>query len=154
VARVNLPVRAAALALPALALVLDRGLKFLARQGYGAGGPLLNFGLHLNPAGPFSLPLSNFALTLGGLLVLGVLSAAWYGSVVADRSTAALGFALMWVGGASNLMDRLVVGAVVDVLQVAGRLSLNLADCYLAFGLGLVLLCSRTRGVHEPSSPS
>jgi len=65
---------------------------------------------------------------------------------------APLGLALVFAGGASNLVDRIVRGSAVDFLNVGvGPLRtgiFNVAD--VAITLGVVLLVLRRRGIpHE-----
>jgi len=65
----------------------------------------------------------------------------WSGAILA-------GACLIWAGGASNLMDRLARGSVVDFLNVGiGPVRtgiFNIAD--LAVAIGIVLLFAAYRG--------
>jgi signal peptidase II len=75
-------------------------------------------------------------MVLGGLVILAI-RCRW-------SSLAFLGLALFVAGGASNLVDRLTSGAVVDFLNVGvGRLRtgiFNVADVAIMLGAGIIAL--------------
>jgi signal peptidase II len=73
-----------------------------------------------------------------------------FGFVRRGRVTwSTVGLSLIWAGGLSNLLDRLVRGRVTDFLNVGiGPLRtgiFNVADLAITCGLALVLLAGRAR---------
>ena len=83
-------------------------------------------------------------------------------SVLAIRrrwpARALLGVALFVAGGASNLVDRLVHGAVIDFMNVGvGPLRtgiFNVADMAIMLGAGLLVLEGYRSGSHPPAESS
>src|SRR5205085_8022054 len=84
-----------------------------------------------------------------GLLLAGLTLIA-----IRDRweGTRLLGAALVVAGGASNWLDRIVAGSVVDFLNVGvGPVRtgiFNVADAAIMIGVALILLAGRTHAVH------
>ena len=106
----------------------------------GSHGFFISLGRLENSGGVFSAPLPRWLLLVGAALALALLTAlaqrAWR-----TRKLLMLGGAsLMLVGGVSNVLDRLWGVGVVDLFQVGGGLSFNLADVYLLAGLVLLVL--------------
>lgn len=104
-------------------------------------GGFLSMGADL-PAG-----IRTAIFTVGtGLVLLGVLVAAlrlrWTGPTL-------VGLLLMFSGGTSNLVDRVVRGSVVDFMSLGvGGLRtgiFNLADVQLMLGVGIFVLAYRER---------
>lgn len=138
------------LAILLVSLAADRLLKnfFLARPDTTVGS--LSFGLHLwqNTGVAFGLPLPFSAR--GGAAVIGVVTVgvialalhAWrQGSAhrAAGLTGRQAGLALIAAGAASNLLDRLRWGAVVDYLAWNPWNSANLADVMITIGALLVV---------------
>jgi signal peptidase II len=72
---------------------------------------------------------------------------------------ALVGLALYFAGGASNLVDRVMRGSVIDFLNVGvGPLRtgiFNIADMAILLGVGIFLVTHRRAGdADEPTSPS
>lgn len=105
----------------------------------------------LNDAGPFSLSLSNQAAALlaGSWLVM-VALLAWRH---AETRLEQVMWGLVLGGGLSNLLDRVVLGGVRDVLQL-GTLALNVPDLAVVVGVGLLVFqaiwCQRPAVVGGP----
>jgi signal peptidase II len=145
----------------------DRASKHLAQQRL-AGGPghsyladtlrvqytenrggFLSLGADLPPR------VRSAVFTVGTLALLGMVAA-----VLGRRSTAgatAIGLSLLWAGGASNIVDRLTRGAVVDFLNVGiGPLRtgiFNVADVAITAGIAVLLLGARPPGAETVSKP-
>lgn len=117
----------------------DRLVKLLLHdQPERALGPLVSLRPTANPGLAFSLPAPNSVTTLAIGIVLAFLLA-----VTIDRWRRGhpwLGWAFLVVGGASNFLDRLRYGAVIDYLRLGPLPVFNLADAAIAIGLGLLLI--------------
>ena len=117
-------------------------------------GGFLGLGAHL-PA-----PARTATFTVGTAIIL-----VWLGLWVVRRALAGgwiMGPALLWAGGVANLADRIVLGRVVDFINLGlGGLRtgiFNAADVAITLGVLLVVLelaqarlaqqspCRRTRG--------
>ena len=101
-----------------------------------------NTGAFLGVGADWPPPLRTAVFVVGnGLLLLGL-------AVIATRSQwqrlALLGVALIMAGGASNLMDRISYGMVIDFMNVGvGPVRtgiFNVADMAILLGIGLVML--------------
>jgi len=103
-------------------------------------GGFLSLGESLPAWARRSLFAYGTGVLLVGLVVLAIRQR-WTGAVLA-------GACLIWAGGASNLVDRLARGSVVDFLNVGiGPLRtgiFNIAD--LAVAIGIVLLFAAHHG--------
>ena len=118
--------------------------------------------LHVNPGVAFGLSRTlGWVIGLLGLAVLFGLSRI----LVLDCRTGRFGcgFALLWAGGLSNVLERLFLGGVTDFLFVPfPRLSflplpglyVNLADLWLLLGAALLTLglCNEKGGGALPSA--
>ncbi len=111
-------------------------------------GGFLGLGADLPPR------LRSAVFGTGTLALLGAVSV-----VLARRrrvDAAALGLGLLWAGGASNLVDRLSHGTVVDFLNLGlGSLRtgiFNVADVAITAGVA-VLLLAPLRTHPDPPSP-
>jgi lipoprotein signal peptidase len=93
-----------------------------------------------NTGGAFSTPVPILFLVIFGLLALvflGILADyAWRNNFKYKL----WGASLMFIGGVSNLIDRIFAGGVVDMFYLTTGLSFNLADVYLVAGAVLLLL--------------
>jgi lipoprotein signal peptidase len=101
---------------------------------------LISWGYFKNTGGAFSAPVPLLFLVifgLGALIFLGALvDYAWRN----NYKYKLWGAGLMFIGGASNLIDRVFAGGVIDMLYLFTGLSFNLADIYLVVGAILLLL--------------
>lgn len=101
---------------------------------------LISWGYLKNTDGAFSAPVPVLFLVilgLGALIFLGVLADyAWRNNYKYKLG----GASLMFIGGVSNLIDRIFTGGVVDMFHLTIGLSFNLADIYLVAGALLLLL--------------
>jgi len=129
--------------LAVVAVILDRGLKFVAgRLSFDAG--VVQFHLVPNDQFAFSLPVSNqWAISITSVVLLAVVvflvQAIRRGSW---RTIDAL--TLVTLGAASNLLDRIVHGYVVDYLAWGGTASAaNVADGMILGGAILFIVHSR-----------
>lgn len=120
--------------------VVDRLVKLWVVGAAQTNGPLLSFGYVPNTAGVFSLPFPRWLLLSAAALALVCLVAVARDCWHKGRLLRLTGVALMLVGGASNVLDRLQLGSVTDVFTTVGGLSFNLSDLYLVAGLVLLLL--------------
>src|SRR5688500_15535908 len=119
------------------------------RVGYveNAGG-FLSFGATLPPVARTAFFTVATGLTLLTLIVFAI-RRWWDGWPL-------LGVTLVVAGGASNWIDRIARGSVVDFLNVGvGPVRtgvFNVADVAIMFGAGIFLLAEHYRGRDEPSS--
>ncbi len=102
-------------------------------------GGFLSLGADLPPAARTAV------FTVGTLALLAVL-AATLGRRRHD-GVSAVGLSLLWAGGVSNVIDRLLRGAVVDFLNVGiGPVRtgiFNLADVAITVGVAVLLVAGR-----------
>ena len=153
--------RAAVLGLAALCvdLAVKRGAWFCLSAGPVPLALGFRMELHVNPGVAFGLSRSlGWAVGLIGLAVLFVLTYVLWGS----GRRLERGLALLWAGGLSNVLERLLLGGVTDFLFVPlPRLPLvpipglyvNLADLWLVLGAALLighLFFYAKGGGHEP----
>ena len=113
-----------------------------------------NAGAFLGLGAGWPAPVRLGLFTVGNGLVL--LAIAMFAVGVPWRAALAIGFALLVSGGASNLVDRIVRGSVIDFMNVGiGPLRtgiFNVADVAILAGAVLVALSSRPRS--EPPAPT
>lgn len=121
-----------------LAFLADRVMKTVALSENGRGAFV--FKATLNSGAVFSLPIPTPAIAaLSALVMAGIL-------VFTLRSRSPLGdtgAALVLLGGLSNLIDRIRLGAVVDIFSV-GLATFNVSDMMVVLG-ALLILRSRSR---------
>jgi signal peptidase II len=106
---------------------------------------------YLNPGIAFGLPLPNI---LSILLVIIILTGLIYflrRAIKQRRLYLYLPLSLIIIGSASNLIDRLRFGAVVDFISFYFWPAFNLADCYIVGGILLFLLNYKRYFSTEPS---
>jgi signal peptidase II len=108
-------------------------------------GAFLGLGAHWHPTVRTGLFTVGNALLLLMVVVLAV-GRSW-------SRPSLIGLALLFAGGASNLVDRAVRGSVVDFMNVGlGPLRtgiFNVADVAILAGVGLVLLASYRSREHR-----
>jgi lipoprotein signal peptidase len=120
-----------------LLFLIDRLLKNWATQNVNDQGGWFYY--FANQGGVFSLPLSQPSLIALAALALAVVGGFGVWAYQRNNSLVLLAAGLMFVGGYSNLLDRLSTGVVIDYWHLSS-LSFNLADIYLLVGLGLMIL--------------
>lgn len=110
-------------------LGVDQILKALVRSGTVGGGAYF-----LNIDAPFSVPWPGVEWVLYvavvALIVVCVAARPW----MVDTTILRVSSAAIIAGGLSNIIDRAVLGGVVDVLRI-GTLHTNLADIYIMLGI-------------------
>ncbi len=130
--------------------ILDRTLKLIALANWQQTSltlrPWLLFGVEENLGLAWGIGSSNsgamhaFFVFLMGVSLLGIAYKALLEWCAGKSMTAEI---LIFIGGLSNLIDRIQYGAVVDFVQIFignYRLSVfNLADIYIVVGLLLLL---------------
>ncbi|MEK7516066.1 MAG: signal peptidase II [Patescibacteria group bacterium] len=134
------------LAAALLAFLADRVMKTLALSENGRGAFV--FKATLNSGAVFGLPIPTPAIAaISALVMAGIL-------VFALRSRSPLGdagAAFVLLGGLSNLIDRIRLGAVVDIFSVglvplSGVLAtFNVSDMMVVLGALLILRSQRRR---------
>jgi len=60
-------------------------------------------------------------------------------------------WSLVYAGGVSNILERIILGHVRDFIYIAGGI-LNIADFYILFGLVLLLVSTRSKSENNPHS--
>jgi signal peptidase II len=121
-------------------IVLDRFFKFLAIHLYFNSGInilgdffKLNFAANYNIA--FSLPLSGLFLNIViAFIILALIYNLIYAAFKKQHIQAVFLLAVI-LGAASNLLDRLKYGYVVDYLDLKYFTVFNLADVMIVFGV-------------------
>ena len=115
--------RRAVFVLPVLALLIDQVVKVILFQ---TGDYIINILWFWLPVG------SSFFLVINFIFVI-LVAVAW----IRSRFRFSIGFIL--AGGASNLIDRLVHGGVIDYLFI-GSFAFNISDLLIWVGCLLVLV--------------
>lgn len=126
----------------------DQLTKYLAQQLLSPLelGPF-SYGAVINRQGLFGLQVSNELLVgLGVLIIVAMVILLLRGASNTERS---LGYWLLLGGAASNLLDRVLVGGVVDVIGIGDLTHFNLADVMILLGA-----VSLVRGLLKPHERS
>lgn len=98
----------------------------------------IGFVLTQNTNIAFSLPISGFlAVALSVIVLVGL---AWYCRKLPTGVLRDVVFGLIFGGAMSNLLDRLIRGAVIDFVKISFWPSFNLADSAITIGFLLFLL--------------
>lgn len=142
-----------------LAVVLDVTTKAAARSLLPGASIPLPFGarlsLHLNPGVAFGMAGAwGWLLGLGGI---GILLFLTYVDPPA-REPGGIGVSLLWAGGLSNALERLLLGGVTDFLYLPvpfapfPGLFVNLADVWIGIGacLAMAALLFECREAKKP----
>ncbi len=114
-----------------------------------SGGDFFYLIASVNRQGPFSLPLPNIFLIVLSALVLAGLLLWLISSINKMNQLAFLSVGLIVIGGFSNLLDRINIGGVIDVVEFTwpAYITFNLADIYLLIGwCWLIWLQRQPRG--------
>ena len=129
-----------------LAVVLDVTTKAAARSLLAGAAVPLPFGarlsLHLNPGVAFGMAGAwGWLLGLGGIGILLFLTT----MDPPAREPGGIGVALLWAGGLSNAVERVLLGGVTDFLYLPAPftpfpgLFVNLADVWIGIGACLLM---------------
>ncbi len=97
---------------------------------------------YCNPVGPWGIPVDNGALIA---VILFVLVSAGYLFPKSSGAPFGIAFALLFAGGISNLLDRILFGCVRDFALVYWFPAFNLADTLLTVGAMMFLFASLQR---------
>lgn len=127
-------------------LAVDRLLKLLAIKGFLLNliGDNLKFNFTKNYFIAFSLPLGGFWLwLLIGLILVALVS--YFIRLIKKPAIFEAGFVfLIILGAASNLLDRLKFGYVIDYFDLSYFTVFNLADAMICLGVvGLIVLAKK-----------
>jgi len=125
--------------------LLDRALKFWARFGIAnnLSDQIISLTYIKNDLGPFGFPIANWLITIIGILVFIFVVSLARSAIRNNEWLKFLGFSLVIIGGFSNLLDRIILGGVIDIFITKWNGTFNLADAYLFFGLLLVISQSK-----------
>jgi signal peptidase II len=88
----------------------------------------------------FSLPLPLALIVFLVVSALIFLSFVWWQNLIAGNLKLLLATSLVMVGALSNLLDRAILGYVVDYVNIFFWPIFNLADCLIVAGVLLYLL--------------
>lgn len=141
--------------LAVLVIALDQATKYLASSGLSYAQPRPVFSwfdltLHHNEGAAFSFlsgagGWQRWLFAILAVLVSGVL-VAWIRELRSRQWVLGLGLALVLGGALGNLVDRLLLGYVVDFISVhyAGRYfpTFNIADAAISVGAALIVVDS------------
>jgi len=121
--------------LSTLAIATDQFFKFFSQiHGFSHPNPGLIGGLHL---------INSLVINLGGLIFIGLLlinNKSYYQSIA---------YLLMFLGGLSNLFDRVLYRNVIDYISLFNLSYYNLADIYLVCG-AIILVISLFKQLIKP----
>ncbi len=141
------------LTIPLLVFVIDRMMKYFA-PSINIEGNFLSFGFYKNYAGAFSLPIGGWLYNFAGIILLAIFiyflikeiktpllassplvlqGGGWVGDLKV------FSFALILLGGLSNMIDRFVFGYTVDYVNFMNFSFFNIADGMLVLGIIILL---------------
>jgi signal peptidase II len=118
-------------------IILDRFLKIFFLKTLSVDGSV--FALYINKNIAFSLPVPALVLYPMLFLVFLALVFVWYRDLVTEKKYI-WPYALIIIGAASNIWDRLQYGGVVDYFNVPFFTVFNLSDVYIFLGVCYFLL--------------
>lgn len=93
-------------------------------------------------ASKFFHPVSNTGIAFGigeNIPIISIIIVYLLLALLVIKSKSGLGEVLLFAGGAGNILDRLIYGKIVDWISL-GSLWFNLADVYIAIGVGCIIL--------------
>ncbi len=127
----------------ALAITIDQLSKFVVSK--------LSWSIFFNDQFAFSLPVPWYAMYFIYAIIL--LAMSWFVSENWKNFSQLQKFAwsLVYAGGVSNILERIILGHVRDFIYIAGGI-LNIADFYILFGLVLLLVSTRSKSENNPHS--
>ncbi len=141
--------------LPIVIVVLDQVTKAMVRSMLPLGSSVaavpgvVNFTHVQNTGAAFGfLNTADFPLKAAVIIafaITAVVAVAWYAAQLGRHQFAArLGLSLIIGGAAGNLLDRILVGSVVDFVDVYWRTyhfwAFNVADSAITVGVGIMIL--------------
>lgn len=132
--------------IPVIGFSLDQIIKIitvLQPDGFFVFYGPLGFSRFLNRGVAFSLALPWLVIVASTIIILGYLIA-WAVRLRRRLDQRYLFVLLVIAGGASNLVDRLISGAVIDYFIISWwwQSAFNLADVMIIFGIGSLLVTS------------
>jgi len=114
------------LALSAVIVALDQATKFVVTQRFTLGSvvevtPFLNLVLVYNPGAAFSFLSDGGGWQRGLFIAIAVIASVWIVYLLrrySHQRLFALALALVLAGALGNLIDRILIGAVIDFVDV------------------------------------
>lgn len=100
----------------------------------------LEFAVQFNPGISFSIPIPNTIMMILTPILLGIVIWILFKTLDMDKSLSKIGLILIITGGTGNLIDRIISGAVIDMIAFSFWPTFNLADSYLTIGTFLILI--------------
>ena len=127
----------------AVLCIADRSLKSFALAGANARvGDIVSFELFRNHGIAFSIPVADAIFwPLAAVVFIALVVLLFLGT--RKKSAAAPFLALIVLGAASNLVDRLLYDATIDYVIFFGRSALNIADGMILAGVVAVFFAAR-----------
>lgn len=126
--------------------VVDRYLKALAIAGLTMGTEPFEFDLFKNDGIAFSIPMSDAVYWPLATVILTALVVLFFRLIKKDSLSAALLF-LIIAGSASNVIDRMLIGATIDYIIFFDRSAINTADIMILSGV--IALFAVTRKIRK-----
>lgn len=119
-------------------IILDRYLKVLAKLVWVNNPVKLTSWFNLNylpnSSLAFSLPANQYFILAMITLLLLILTFV-YLKKLRQQKLEAIWWLMIILGAISNLVDRLLYGAVIDYLEIIWFTAFNLADCLITVGV-------------------
>jgi len=136
-----------------LSLVIDRILKYivekkLPNEEFFIIPRLLSLILHQNHGMAFSIAVPIAVVAIIGFIVLLVLLISGLYSLKIKRLDWFTPIALIFIGGASNLFDRVAYGYTIDYLHLWPYSFFNIADLLIISGCILAIFKLKPRNTH------
>ncbi|MFA6908992.1 MAG: signal peptidase II [Patescibacteria group bacterium] len=132
-------------------VLIDRALRVISLQIDGTHEiipKVLSFVYVRNSGVALSIPLSNVLAIIFSAVVIAGVAFVWLKSYQQGRLTQAAAAAMVVFGALSNLIDRIMHGAVVDYLDFFSWSTINTGDILIFCGavlMGISILFPRTR---------
>lgn len=122
--------------------ILDRFLKKLFLLGSAADYQFGLFSFYLSKTSKlfFGFSVTNIWLNCLTLLIIIFLIYKLKEAYSKKEITSLIAFTLILVGGASNILDRLIYGFVIDYIDLGRFCVFNLADLMIWAGVGILLV--------------
>lgn len=139
-------------------VLADRGLKFYAQNSLSGGKieiiqGIFSFSLAENRNIAFSLPISGAGLNILIFLILGII----LGLMIKNRrkwGIEGLFLFFIFLGGLSNLYDRVSYGYVIDYFDLSYFTVFNLADAMITFGVAALFFSNLRPEAGKPAKTS
>lgn len=140
------------LILPAIIFLADRIVKYFAPSISVEGG-FIKLGFYKNYAGAFSLPIGGWLYNIAGIILLIIFFYFLIKEIKTSITSSLLvlqgggwvgdfrifSFALVFLGGLSNIFDRLTYGYTIDYVNFMNVSFFNIADAMLLAGIFILL---------------